>query len=113
MQVPFGTRVRLVQDFADCDEHIISLLRGKKLEAGPLSVSFSDDLTSNLVLISKGSEGIVATAPYCSGIYNYRVETPVNFDMFSKGEGLKGFDKSFAIGIPDEILEAVEDTGKK
>lgn len=105
MQTHIGARVRLKQDIVIEDDPFMKAMRKGQVPG----FEVSKDLQSRTV-IPKGSEGVVSEgSPYNSGIFNFDVETPVNFDMFSKGKGVEGFDKQYALGVQDELLEVVQE----
>jgi hypothetical protein len=99
----YGKRVRLKDDFGKKDEILQAVIRGDLKD-----FSVANDVPSFLFL-PKGSEGIIAEGPYSGGLFDYGQEWPVQFDKFSKGEGVRGYSKTFTIGIPHELLEFVEE----
>ncbi len=104
--VPYGARVRLLYNFTDKNE-IAEAIRDGKLKG----FSLSNDMGTK-TFIPKGEEGTVAEGPYSSGIFDYDKEIPVQFDMFRRDGGVKGYSEDFTIGVPREILEIVENKNK-
>ena len=104
MEGIFGRRVRLKQKYFSTDNFVARVKRG---EDPWLTAS---ERVSEKLVIPEGSEGTITEgSPYNAGNFDYTKEWPVNFDMFSKGYGVRGFAKEFCIGIPHDLLETIDD----
>ena len=101
MKVNFGTRVRLKKDYVIIESDFV-----KEIRRGSVP-GFSISPSGHRVVVPKGAEGVVSESQYMS-IFNLAAETPVVFDLFGKGDGVEGFSKQYIHGIPDGLLEPVE-----
>lgn len=117
--VPYGKRVRLIQDFDEfAPASVIEAVEKRpatameKLNFGISSALIKEAQRGHteeksLSIIPKGSEGTVSEGPYCSGIFDYSKEWPVQFDQFrDHGDAIRG--KGFTVGVPPALLEIIE-----
>jgi hypothetical protein len=97
----YGSRVRLREEYHKDNELIAAMKAG--LVKG-FTASMEVPIRTS---IPKGSEGTIQEGPYSGGIFDYKREWPVQFDMFKDGE-VAGFDENFTIGVPHELLEFLD-----
>ncbi len=96
--IPYGRKVRLVKEY--------------QVPSGPVDLQPGDVLqirerksTIKRVgprkpkpVVPAGTVGVVEEGPYCSGIFNYEKECPVQF-------GLKNAMIAETLGVPWELIE--------
>ena len=97
----YGKRVRLKGAYFSPEHGFVKAIRDDDVEG----FSISDDLPTS-TFIKGGELGTIAEGRYCSGVFDYSIEWPVQFDKFKAG--IPGYDKDFSIGIPHEALEFLD-----
>jgi hypothetical protein len=120
--VPYGKRVRLIQDFDEfAPPSVIEAVEKRpataieKLNFGISSALIKEaqrgtTAKKSLSIIPKDSEGTVSEGPYCGGIFDYSKEWPVQFDRFKDhGDAIRG--KGFTVGVPPALLKIIENKG--
>lgn len=78
--VPYGSRVRLLEDFIFEDE--LDLQPGDSIEFGNgLTTIHRTEPRLTTPTVPQGTEGTVGEGPYSGGCFDYRVECPVIWDF--------------------------------
>jgi len=96
--IPYGRKVRLVEDY-QCPSSSLDLQPGDEItiRKGKLKTKKAGPRKPAPV-VPTGTVGVVKEGPYCSGIFDYDKECPVQF-------GLKNPMIAETLGVPWRLLE--------